>query len=373
MEHPHPEQPPPEPPPRRVTLTVENATVLRLLGFVLGAAALVWLVVLERRVLTWLLVAAFVTVALEPLVELLERWLPRLAAVILTGLGFLLGLAGLSALVVWPLLEQWREIADALARASAAALQQPALASLDARFGLLEQLSRLDGDGSRLLAAEGPLDGIFGAVIGSAAGILTIALLSLFLLYELPVIGAFVMSLLDGRQQESARRVAAQVRTKVAGWVLGNALISLIAGSVIAIPLLGFGVPGALALAVWLALLDTIPVFGALLGALPAVALAFTVSPSAGIAVLATVLVFQVVIENHLLAPLIMRRTMAVSPFTILIASLLGVQLLGLLGALLALPVAGTLQVLAVEAAQARRARLQGSAPPAAPPARNKQ
>jgi len=140
----------------------------------------------------------------------------------------------------------------------------------------------------------------------------------------------------------------------VTGYVTGNLAISVIAGLFTYGWLRIFGVPFAFILALWVAFADLLPLVGATLGAIPPVFVAFLDSPRLGIATIIFFVVYQQ-FENHVLQPVVMARTVKLNPLAVLVAVIVGVQLAGLLGALLAIPVAGALQVVVRDVWDERR------------------
>jgi predicted PurR-regulated permease PerM len=151
--------------------------------------------------------------------------------------------------------------------------------------------------------------------------------------------------------------VGRDIYRTVGGYVTGNLFISLIAGGSTTIVLLILGVPYAVALGLIVAILDLIPLAGATIAAILIGTVAFLHTIPAGIVVVAFFLVYQQ-IENHFLQPVVYSRTVQLSPLAILIAVLVGAELAGILGALGAIPVAGTIQVLLVDWLRHRRGRL---------------
>jgi predicted PurR-regulated permease PerM len=144
------------------------------------------------------------------------------------------------------------------------------------------------------------------------------------------------------------RAVGRDIYRQVGGYVTGNLLISLIAGTLTTIVLLILGVPFAVALGLIVAILDLIPLAGATIAAIIIGTVAFLHSILAGIVVVVFFIVYQQ-LENHVLQPLVYKRTVALSPLTILIAVLVGAEVAGVLGALAAIPVAGSIQVLILD------------------------
>jgi predicted PurR-regulated permease PerM len=163
-------------------------------------------------------------------------------------------------------------------------------------------------------------------------------------------------------------RVAADVNRAVTGYMLGNLLTSLIAGLVVFVSLLVLGVPYPLLWGLWVALVDFLPMIGGALAGIPTVLFAFTHSLTAGITTAVVFLVYTQV-ENHILNPVIMSKTVRISPLLVLISVLVGASLGslvdglfgGFVAALLSIPAAGALQVLVREAWRATA--------PTAPPA----
>ena len=163
---------------------------------------------------------------------------------------------------------------------------------------------------------------------------------------------------LPEHQQERVRRVAADCAKAVTGYMTGNLLISIIAGTVTYVVLWIMGVPYRGVVALFVGFADLIPLVGATLGAVVAIAVAALHSLPAAIVVLVVFVVYQQV-ENHVLQPVIMSRTVQLSALTVLVSILIGVELFGFLGALLAIPVAGVLHVIGRDIYDGYRGRLK--------------
>jgi predicted PurR-regulated permease PerM len=177
------------------------------------------------------------------------------------------------------------------------------------------------------------------------AGTLTVFVLAYLMVLEGPkAIDGFI-NLFPQARGERIRRVGGDCAKSVTGYLSGNLLISLICGVLTYIVLLIAGVPFAGLIALFVGVVDLIPLVGATIGGAVAVLAGFIHSVPAGIAVLVFFVVYQQ-LENHLLQPLIFARTVKVNPLTVIIAILVGVDLVGILGALLAIPVASMVQVI---------------------------
>jgi predicted PurR-regulated permease PerM len=187
--------------------------------------------------------------------------------------------------------------------------------------------------------------------------LLTIFILVLMLLLEGPRLRRGVLSLLSPRQAEEVQAVASEVNRSVIGYMLGNFLTSLICGLVVFVDLVALGVPFPLLWALWVALVDFLPMIGGALAGIPVVIFAAFQSLTAGIVTLVVFLVYTQ-LENHILNPVIMSKTVRISPLlvlvSVLVAASLGDWIGGLFGgfvaALLAIPAAGALQVITREA-----------------------
>ena len=152
----------------------------------------------------------------------------------------------------------------------------------------------------------------------------------------------------------AGRAVGREIYGTVGGYVTGNLLISLIAGMLTTIVLLIMGVPFAIALGLIVAILDLIPLAGATIAAIVVGGVAFLHSIPAGIVVVSFFIIYQQ-IENHVIQPVVYGRTVQLSPLVVLISVLIGAELAGVLGALGAIPVAGSLQVLFLDWLRHRR------------------
>ena len=189
--------------------------------------------------------------------------------------------------------------------------------------------------------------------MSGAVAISTIGFVTLFLLYEMPAIGNVILSQIPPKRRPRDRNIG--------GYVAGNLLISLICGVITTLALYLLHVPYSLALGVFMAVFDIIPLIGATIGSIVVVAsgLIFVDVPTA-VTLLVSVNVYQQ-IENHVLQPMIYGRTVQLPSLTILVAVLSGGAVLGLVGALLAIPIAATIQAVVGELLEERADRIANS------------
>ena len=188
-------------------------------------------------------------------------------------------------------------------------------------------------------------------------GIVTVTVIVFLFLSQAEPLGKAIMGIVPIRHRESVRDVAVDAAGAVSGYMIGNLLISLIAGSAALLCLLVLGVPGALVIALWVAFADLIPLVGATLGAVVGVLAAFLHGTTAGVITLVFFVVYQQ-IENGVLYPAIMARKVNVNPLLVLLSVLAAVQMFGFIGALLAVPFSGAALVIA----KAARSKYQTAA-----------
>ncbi len=182
--------------------------------------------------------------------------------------------------------------------------------------------------------------------------------LSAFILFELPRISRLILSQLGPTGADRAREIGAHINRNVGGYVVGNLLISIIAGAVAITTLWILHLPYALTLGVVVAIGDLIPLVSATIAAILIVAVAyFAGGTTDGIIVFAVTMVYQQV-ENHLIQPVVYRRTVQIPALIVLVAVLIGAALLGILGALIAIPIAGTIQVVTNDLLRSRAQRI---------------
>ncbi len=332
-----------------------------MLGIAIAVAVLLQVVWIARQVLVWILIALFLTLALNPAVD----WFQRHGVArrgLATGLTFILTLgaiAGLGALFIPTLVSEVNGFVQALpGYVDDVTNRQGRLGFLESKYHVTERVRNAveSGGASSVLGLTGTALAITKGIITAIVAIVTIVFMTLFMLLEGPVWMERFYSLLPAESQERWRGIGNQIYRTVGGYVTGNLLISIIAGVTSTLVLLVLGVPYAVALGLLVAILDLIPLAGATIAAIIVVSIGFIHSVPAGIVLLVFFVVYQQ-IENHILQPVVYSRTVRLSPLAILISILIGAHLAGVLGALAAIPVAGTLQVLLVAWLEDRRQR----------------
>jgi predicted PurR-regulated permease PerM len=335
-------------------------TVLVVLGIVLAVFGLLQIIWHARQVLTWILIALFFALALNPLVDWLQKNVThrRGLAVGLTYLIVLAVVGGLGALFIPTLVDEVDNFAHALPDyVSDLTKGRGPLGFLESDYHIVERVRDAvnEGGASRVLGLSGTAIAVTKGVVTAVVATITIAVLTFFMLLEGPGWIERLYALLPPESQGRWRAVGRDIYRTVGGFVAGALTIALTAGITSSILLSVLGVRYAIALGLLVALLDLIPLAGATLAAIVVSTVAFL---DAGFTIGLVVVVFFVVyqqVENHVLYPLVYSRTVQLSPLAILIAVLIGASLAGILGALAAIPVAGTIQVMIVHYFRYRR------------------
>jgi len=334
-------------------------TILTLLATIIAVVIVLEVIWISRQVITWILISVFLALAMNPAVEFFQRRGIRrrgLAAAV-TYVLVLAALAAIGALFVPTLVNQVgdfvgkvpdyvRDVTEGKGR----------LGFLETRYHLPERIrDAVDkGGATKVLGLSGTALSITKSVISIVVGTISVLFLTFFMLLEGPKWMQRCYSLLPAESRPRWENVCDQIYRTVGGYVTGNLLISLIAGSLTTLVLIVVGVPYAVALGLLVAILDLIPLAGATLALIVVGTIAFLHSIPAGIIVVIFFILYQQV-ENHLLQPIVYGRTVQLSPLVVLTAVLIGAELAGILGALGAIPVAGALQVIIVDWLRYRR------------------
>jgi predicted PurR-regulated permease PerM len=342
--------------PARVPVRTIATTIAMVLG-----TLLVLLVLRETaRVVVWIIVAAFFSVALYPVVGWVERRLGgrRSVATLIVFLFVLIVLGGLITAFAVPLAREGTAFAGKLPQLieDARSGRGPIGDFLDRTNALQYVQDNQDKIKAFASGLTTPATGVLRGVATGVAGVVTIFVLAYLMVLEGPKVVDGSLNLLRPEVRSRVRAVGADCAKSITGYLSGNLLISVICGVLTYITLLIMGVQFAGLIALFVALADLIPLVGATLGALVAVVAAAIHSIPALIVVAIFFVVYQQ-LENHLLQPVILSRTVKLNPLTVLVSILIAVELAGVLGAFLAIPVAGMAQVIARDLWDHRRGR----------------
>lgn len=323
---------------------------------VLTAIAIAQMVVKSLSTIILIVVAMFLAVGLNPAVEALQRrGMARRGAISIVFAGVIVAFVLFGLAVVPPVGQQLSEFVAAVPGYLTDLSNHPTVKELDANYQIIPKLT------SFVTNTLGPslASGIMGAglvVLDSVFTTVTLLVLMLYFLGSLHTIKTYLLKLVPTSRRTRTSAISEQILTGIGGYVAGNVLISVIAGVLTWIFLSIAGVNYALALALVVALTDLIPLVGATIGAALVTGVALLQSLPAGIACAIFFLIYQQV-ENYFIYPRVMKRSVDVTPAVTVIAALFGGALLGIVGALLAIPVAAAIALIIREVVIPRQAR----------------
>jgi len=316
--------------------------------------ALVWTLYLVRDTLLLIYVAGLIAVGLSPLVDRIEQQrltrrvrIPRWAAILSVYVALFTVIGLFVMLMVPPLAAQARDLVtaapDLLHRAQLWLIERGVL-SREITIG--EAVRQAPGAAGS--DAVGTVVSAIWGFVGGVFGVVTILIVAFYVLIDAENIVRALVRLFPRPERARVRDALRRAGEKVSAWMAGQLLLGAIIGTTAALGLWILGVPYFYVLALIAGIGELIPIVGPLLAAIPAVAVAFSVSPATALGV-AVFFFLQQQVENHVLVPRVMSRQVGISPVLVIMALLIGGSLLGLVGAILAVPTAAILQVLLQE------------------------
>ncbi len=347
------------------------AVALLTAALVLGALFLLWQV---RTFIGWFVIALFMAAVLNPLVNWLQRrhrLMKRSLCILLTYIGLLVAMLFVVGIFIPVLVDQIQGLTNFIASAAKAPEGPTAyikgLAEQNGLGGLFKQFSdQLDNVRTQLadllrnlFASSGA---IFSSIAGAVVSLLTILTLTFFLLLGSERYLNAGVGLFSDTHQPLVRRLLTQSGGAISGYVSGNLAVSLICGVTTFIVLLVLGMPYAAPLALLVALLDLVPLVGATIGGAVLVVVGLFVEPWKALVLLVFVLIYQQV-ESNVLQPVVYSKAVQLNGLAILIALMIGAQLLGIVGALLAIPVAEIIRIVVTEVLAYRRTSREANEP----------
>ena len=325
------------------------------IGFMgaVGALLAIWLgqqILSISSVLILIVVAMFLAVGLNPSVEFfLRHGLKRSWAVLLVTAAVIVALALFILAIVPVITDQVTTLTQRAPDWFDQFQKNRTIQDLDQRYGLLDKAQQTISDGKWANKVFGGVLGVGLAVLSAIANTFIVIVLTLYFLASLPTIKRFAYRFAPASRRERVTFLGDQILANVGGYVSGAFLVALAAGisSLVFLMIIGLG-EYAVALAVVVMLLDVIPMIGATLGAVIVTAIGFATEPKIGLACLIFYVLYQQ-FENYVIYPRVMARSVDIPGSLIVIAALVGAALLGVIGALLAIPTAAAVQLILKE------------------------
>jgi predicted PurR-regulated permease PerM len=357
-----------EPPTQRVQILVPVRTLVMLTAF----GGLVAVAIVSFGTLLSIFIAAVLAVGLDPVVRtMVARGWGRAKAALAVFAALFAAVVAIVIVTAGPVWGQIVEFVDALPQYWDDLTSSAAFEKLSSTGDIDQKVSEALKDlASGLPDAATALLGAAGGVFGSILSLVTLTFLALFLLMERPTITDWLFGFTLPAVEARWRPVLEEAIRAVSSSLIGNLAVSVIAGTVAGLSAWAFGLPFPLVLAVITGFLDLIPQVGATIAAVILVAVALTVSTPAALGMLVIQLIYQQA-ENYIVYPLVYRRAVELSGFTTIVAVLIAGSILGVVGAILAVPFAAVIKIVLREAGAPRRARmaaLRGEEPTASVP-----
>ena len=343
----------PGPQPKRVEITVSTRTFLT----VLGVLALAWAFIEARQAVLWVFVALFLAIVLSmPVGWLQARGMKRSTAAMLVMLVVFLVFGLLAYLLISPFVGAVRNLIEDLPQIVERIRESDIFRQIDARTDIGAELqTRAERLAADLPSKLGDAFAVGGKVFGFGLGAITITFMTLFLVIDLPNLSRSLHSVLYPRASSRTAVLEERITRTIGRYALGAVAIATIAGTIQGTAAWLLGVPFALALGIIAGLLGLIPQVGATLAAVVLSLVALTQGVPQALIMLTVCIVYQQV-ENYVLQPTIQGRAADISGFFVIASVIVGAALLGVVGALIAVPLTASAQIVVRELTAERRA-----------------
>ena len=324
---------------------------MKILALTAAFIGLLYLALLTRHELFWLITAFSLAIALNPLVLFTTRFMPKKNRGLAVGTVFIVLLAAITLFaftLVPPVVSQSQKLIENLPKYSNQ-LVAPHTVTGDfiRKYQLVDHVKQSqDQIIGRLSSASGSIVDIAKSLFSSVISATTIIVLTFFMLSEGPAWRRRFWALVPQRHRERHQRLTAHMYRSVTGYVVGKLIMSLAAAVPTAIILAILGVPSAISLAIIVGVFDLLPLVGATIGAVIVVLVALFTSSTAAIVMIIFFLIYQQ-IENHIIQQIVFAKSVEISPLLVLVSILFGAALGNILGALIAIPLTASAQILA--------------------------
>lgn len=300
--------------------------------FIAGFLGSLWALFQIRDVIILLFIAIIFMSALAPVVDYLEKFkLPKSLAI---GVSYIIVLAiivGLLYIVSIPLVEQTTNLTQSLPSRIQHLLPEAGPIN---RSVIEQQLAN---------ASKNAIDFTF-TIFNNFIAFISLAVLTFYLLLERDKLDHLISQFFVGKEEQT-RRIVRRIEDKLGAWLRGQLALSLIIGVLVYIVLFLFAIPYALPLAILAGILEIVPVIGPIISAIPAVLIAYLISPVLALMVGIAFFIIQQ-LENNFIVPQVMKKAVGLNPLIVILAVSIGGKLLGIAGALLAVPITVVIQIL---------------------------
>ncbi len=337
-----------ETPQKLVTHTI--IITLAALASISAVAFSFYFVYVIRTVVLDLVIALVIAAALQPLVALMDRkGLGKIPASLIAILATLIIVGGIIAVITTPLVGETSRLINNVPQIVDQVTHNSQLAALNDKYHIINNLGFNESSVLSSIAGHGlPAFSIISGIIGGLTSVVVIIIFTFFILVDGPRAWYLLLQNFPSKRRARINATGEKMMRAVSGFVSGNLFISLIAGTVTLIVLLAFGVPYAFSLAILVALLDLIPLIGTALATIIVGLVALTQGVVVALIVIIILLGYQFT-ESHFIQPLVYSRSVQLSALLIIVATLVGAELAGVIGVLLAIPIAAIIQILIID------------------------
>jgi len=333
----------------KVIIDIRSRTIVRIILVILGFSALLYSMYLAKSAIIILFASAFLAIAVSPPVNWLSERVPGKSRALATAISYVTVLIVISSLLysfVPTLINQTEQFIDNspgfIADISSGDNE---ISRIIKKYKLTNSLDEIQGEvTSKLSKSGGPILSFIGSIFTNVAVVLTVIVLTFFMLVEGPAWIVRFWDLFPPDNRSHHKKMAAKMYHVVTGFVNGQIFIGTIAAVSSFVVMTILGVEYALPLAVFVGIFDVIPMIGATIGSVIAAGGSLLTSVSAAVIMLIYFVIYQQ-IENNVIQPFVQSKTVDISPLLILVAALAGVYVAGLLGAIVAIPIAACLKI----------------------------
>ena len=321
-------------------------------GFLAATGAVIAITLLRAfanasQVFVLIIISLFFAAGLNPAVEFFQRRGLKRTGAVACVVGIVLAFVGVfSAVVIPPVVHQLNLLLKDAPTLIANLKNNPTLDSLNVKYGIIDTIQKKVNagvhDGQFVVGAFGGVIGVGKAVLSGAVATLTILILTLYFLASLPSVTQAAYRFVPLSRRDRVSRISDAIIKRVGAFVSGQASVAVIAGIFALVLSLALGLPYASAISLLVFLCGLIPLIGHILGCAAFTIVALTKSPTDAIIVFVCYVIY-IQLENYFILPRIMRRSLSMPGLVTIIAALVGVSLLGVIGGLLAVPIAAAI------------------------------
>jgi predicted PurR-regulated permease PerM len=331
---------------------LDTRQLIRFLALLFAAVVVFWLLYAARTAVVLIYISGLLAIGLAPLVRLIEHLemlpiaaerIPRWLAILILYLLFITVVVVLALLIVPPVVRQALELSQALPAMFERAqdwLVQRGITTR--RLAFDEAVPEAGKDAVKTVVTTA------WSVAGILIALVTVLIMTFYLLVDAARLHRLILRLVPAERREQAATLGLRIGSRVSAWLVGNVLLGILVGGATAIGLSIIGVPFAWVIAVLAGAAELVPIVGPLIAGTVAVVMGLTVSLKTALITLAFILGLQI-LESNVLVPKVMQRQVGLSPVVIVAALLIGSELRGVLGAILAIPTAAIVQAIIEE------------------------